>query len=296
MERRTFSVVFFCKKTKVTKKGKAPVSDRITTDGQATEIYTQCQIESERWNQKAERSLARDAVSMQINDIVTSFRANILAAYDQMIREGKELNRFAIKERLANPYASSRLFLTEFAKYCDKRQKEVGAQICQLTANKYERLLRYCREYTKAQYRKDDILLELVNYEYLDGLNTFIQTVHNCKNNGAVNLLCCLKNFVLYAMRNEWIEKNPFKNFKLKEEHNKAKDHLTKAELEVLIRKEMPNERLERIRDVFAFCCFTGLAFTGTGHLRLEHITTDQSGVMWINGGYEPNSALAIPD
>ena len=43
----------------------------------------------------------------------------------------------------------------------------------------------------------------MINYEYLDGLNTFIQTAHNCKTNGAVNLLCCLKNFMLYAIRNE---------------------------------------------------------------------------------------------
>jgi hypothetical protein len=34
-----------------------------------------------------------------------------------------------------------------------------------------------------------------VDYEYIDGFNTFLQTAHNCNNNGAVNLLCCLKNF-----------------------------------------------------------------------------------------------------
>ena len=41
----------------------------------------------------------------------------------------------------------------------------------------------------------------------------------------------------------------------MKPEHNKDKDHLTKAELETLINKPMPNERLERIRNVFTFCC-----------------------------------------
>ena len=37
LPRTTFSVVFFCKKTKVTKKGKAPIYARITTTGQSTE-------------------------------------------------------------------------------------------------------------------------------------------------------------------------------------------------------------------------------------------------------------------
>ena len=79
MERKTFSVVFFCKKTKVTRKGKAPIYARITTQGVSTEVYTQCQIEPQKWNQRAERSLFRDQVSQQINDIVASYRARMLA-------------------------------------------------------------------------------------------------------------------------------------------------------------------------------------------------------------------------
>ena len=80
MERKTFNVVFFCKKTKVTKKGKAPIYVRIKTCGTATEIYTRCQIEPERWNQRLERSLYKDEIDQQINSIVASYRANGLAA------------------------------------------------------------------------------------------------------------------------------------------------------------------------------------------------------------------------
>ena len=64
-QRTTFNVVFFCKKTKISKKGKAPIYARITTSGQTTEIYTQCQIEPERWNQRLERSLYKDEVAPQ---------------------------------------------------------------------------------------------------------------------------------------------------------------------------------------------------------------------------------------
>ncbi|BDF64598.1 hypothetical protein CE91St16_10030 [Alistipes finegoldii] len=105
MERHFFSVVFFCKKTKVTRKGKAPIYVRIKLNGQATEIYTQCQIEPEHWNQRLERSLRQDAIDKQINSIVASYRANILAAYDQLIKEGKEPSCFAIKQRMTDPGA-----------------------------------------------------------------------------------------------------------------------------------------------------------------------------------------------
>ena len=153
MKRTTFSVVFFCKKTKLTKKGTAPIYARITTSGRSTEIYTQCRIEPEHWNQRLERCMLRDPVSTQINGILATYRTNILAAYDSLIKEGKTLDCFAIKHRLEHAAASSRMFLAEFSGYCDKRQKEVGIRLTQLTANKYHRLLRYMTEYTREQYR-----------------------------------------------------------------------------------------------------------------------------------------------
>ena len=291
--RTTFSVVFFCKKTKLNKKGKAPIYARITTSGHSTEIHTKCMVEPEHWNQRLERCMLRDVVSTQINGIIASYRANILAAYDSIIKEGRDADCFAIKQRLEHAVGSSRMFLAEFSKYCDKRQKEVGVRITQLTANKYHRLLRYMTEYTKEQYKKDDLPLDMISYEYIDGLNTFMQTAHQCRNNGAVNLLCCLKNFILYAIRNEWIEKNPFRYYKMKIDKTNVKIPLTKDELDSLIRKQMPNERLEKVRDVFAFCCLTGLAFTDVDNLRQEHLSTDKDGTTWIHKPREKTSVMS---
>lgn len=165
-QRTTFNVVFFCKKTKISKKGKAPIYARITTSGQTTEIYTQCQIEPERWNQRLERSLYKDEVDQQINSIVASYRANILAAYDLLLKENKTPDCFSIKQRLSNA-SGSRMFLAEFSKYCDKRQQEVGTRITQVTCNKYHRLLRYLTEYTRQQYRKDDLPLNVADSLHL---------------------------------------------------------------------------------------------------------------------------------
>ena len=66
-----------------------------------------------------------------------------------------------------------------------------------------------------------------MNYEFLDGFNLFLQTAHRCRHNGAVAVMNCLRNFVLYCLRNEWITKNPFRYYKLKEDEVQAKEHLT---------------------------------------------------------------------
>ena len=108
--------------------------------------------------------------------------------------------------------AFSVVFFCKKTKVTKKGKAPIYARITQLTANKYHRLLRYMTEYIRDTYHKEDLPLETVDYAYVDGLNTYMQTAYNCHNNGAVNLLCCLKNFLLYAVRNEWIEKNPFRS------------------------------------------------------------------------------------
>ncbi len=102
----------------------------------------------------------------------------------------------------------------------------------------------------------------------------------------------CLRNFVLYCLRNEWITKNPFRYYKLKEDEVQAKEHLTAHELELLTRKEL-DHRLARIRDVFVFCCLTGLAFADADHLRREHLSQDDEGRWWIHKPREKTSVMS---
>ena len=115
---------------------------------------------------------------------------------------------------------------------------EVGVRITQRTADKYERLLRYLKQYLAQRGKAEDIPVERMNYEFLDGFNLFLQTAHRCRHNGAVAVMDCLRNFVLYYLRNEWITKNPFRYYKLKEDEVQAKEHLTAHELELLNRYE----------------------------------------------------------
>lgn len=293
MERKRFCVTYFLRKARTNKAGLTPILARITTNGISKEIYIQCSVPADKWNQSKERATGKDKLCQQVNSYLDDYRARILAIRQELVAKGYEGNCIQIKERLQHPTAHSMMFLAELEKYCTKRQAEVGIRITQLTANKYHRVLRYLKEYITTNYRKDDLLLSVIGYEFIDGFNTFLQTAHKCKHNGAVNLLDCVKNFTRYCLRNEWIEKDPFRNYKLKEEHNKEKDHLAKDELEVLIRKPMPNERLDRIRDVFTFCCLTGLAFTDADNLRKEHITTDEQGVLWIHKPREKTAVMS---
>lgn len=271
----------------------APILARITVNGISKEVYTQCRTPVDKWDTAKGRATGRDKLAYEVNAYIDDFRAKVVEIYRTLQAEGFEGNVLEIKERLQSPGKQAKMFLEELTLYCEKRQKEVCVRITQLTSNKYYRLCRYLREYTKQECKKDDIRLSAVSYGYLDGFNTYLQTAHRCHHNGAVNILDCLRNFMLYCLRNEWIEKNPFKNYKLKEVAPPPKEHLSKKEIELLMEKPMPNLRLENVRDIFVFCCLTGLAFADVKELKREHLTTDEQGNMWIRKPREKTAVMS---
>ena len=60
MKRDSLGVLFFLKKNQLLKNGEAPVSMRITVNGQREEVRTKKSINPNLWNQAKECSRARD--------------------------------------------------------------------------------------------------------------------------------------------------------------------------------------------------------------------------------------------
>ena len=277
MRQETFTILFLMRKGRPKKNGLASVSARVTTGSLRQEFYFHCEGRPELWNQKKERMMGTNSISLKINKMIDEFRVQILGIHSKLLAEGYAANAAQIKQRYLNPTCNTMMLIAGLTDYAKRRQAEVGVRITQRTADKYERLLRYLKQYLAQRGKAEDIPVERMNYEFLDGFNLFLQTAHRCRHNGAVAVMDCLRNFVLYCLRNEWITKNPFRYYKLKEDEVQAKEHLTAHELELLSRKAL-DHRLARIRDVFVFCCLTGLAFADADHLRREHLSQDDEG------------------
>lgn len=78
MERKTFNVTFFLRRARTSKKGLAPILARITTNGISKEIYIQCSVDPQKWDQAKERAIGRDSYSQQVNTYLDEYRTRIL--------------------------------------------------------------------------------------------------------------------------------------------------------------------------------------------------------------------------
>jgi hypothetical protein len=91
------------------------------------------------------------------------------------------------------------------------------------------------------------------------------------------------RHIIEIALNKEWIYRNPFKEFKLQWQ-KVDRGYLTQSELEAMIDFRFEDKRLERARDIFIFCAFTGLAYTDVKHLTNGHIQPSFDGKLWIRG------------
>jgi site-specific recombinase XerD len=90
-----------------------------------------------------------------------------------------------------------------------------------------------------------------------------------------------LRKIINLAIANEWTTQDPFVKFRfsLKEVKRQA---LSEGELQLLAEKDLKAERLNRVRDIFVFCCYTGLAYADVEKLTPDHIRQGIDGQKWI--------------
>ena len=86
------------------------------------------------------------------------------------------------------------------------------------------------------------------------------------------------------ALAKEWMRKDPFYGYKMAQDETDPV-FLTYPELQSVMEKEFTIPRLELVRDIFVFSCFTGLAFADVSTLTKNNLMQDNNGDWWIRKG-----------
>jgi hypothetical protein len=115
-------------------------------------------------------------------------------------------------------------------------------------------------------------------------ISTFIKSNNAGGNKALIYLRTTLKyirNFrkiINLSIKNDWLEKDPFKAYQVKLKDTK-RTFLNKEELTRIEEKPIGIERLENVRDIFVFCCYTGLSYVDVEKLTKHQIVKGLDGV-----------------
>jgi integrase len=89
------------------------------------------------------------------------------------------------------------------------------------------------------------------------------------------------KRIVVIAHNNGWLSVNPFASYRFQYDET-DRGFLSEKELMTLMQHSIKKTSIEMTRDVFVFCCFTGLSYSDVKGLREEHIQQSFDGHLWI--------------
>ncbi len=89
-----------------------------------------------------------------------------------------------------------------------------------------------------------------------------------------------IRTICLFAQNSNFMNHNPFLNYKISFQ-KVDRGYLLEDELKKLIDKKIDIPRLERVRDIFLFSCFTGLAYIDVANLTKDNLL-EKEGHYWI--------------
>ena len=263
------------------KSGETPIMLRITIEGQLTELQLKRDVMPNLWNQRKERCSGKDLTSVEINRYLESVKLRLFDIHRKMEEEGKLINPMEIKRKFLGLDEEHKTLFQVFQEHNDKCRELIGKDYAKVTISRFDTCLRYMKEMILKQYRVKDIPLKEVNHAFIQEYIHFLKVEKNLSENTLIRYMKVIKKVTNIALANDWITKNPFVNIRFHEQEV-HKEFLTKEELETLRTKKFDIPRLDLVRDVFLFQCWTGLAFIDVSELTEEHIIPDNEGNLWI--------------
>ena len=279
--RNTFKVLFFVKRAAVKKSGKAPIIARITIDQDKIQFHTKLEVAPDQWDVPRGKATGRSPEAQQINSLLDDIRMAVQKQYHSLLATDGYVTAERVRDAYLGKTEKTRTILEFFAQHNEQYLQKVKMDPTNKTYWRYELTRRRLEEFIKYKYSVSDIPLKDINVLFVENFLLFNENVHGCNHNTAMKFVQRLRTVVNFAKNTGMLFADPFGNFKVKFERT-DRGYLTMEEIMAIYHHTFPSRRLEQVRDLFIFSCFTALSYIDVCELQPDDISTGFDGNLWI--------------
>jgi site-specific recombinase XerD len=281
--KNTLKILFYLKRDKKKANGNIPLFCRITVGGKAVRFGMKKEVNPKYWDVKAGKATGKTNEALEINRLID----NTKSALYKIHRDLQEKDDNVAAEKVKNIFLGIDLkhqnLLELFDQHNNERKLLVGKSISEATYDKYRITRDHVAAFIKEWYNLSDIPLKDIDHKFICDFNVFMLTSRKCVENTAARYVQFLKHIIIVAIKLGWIQKNPFADYSIQLKKT-DRGYLTQDEIELLMKQKFETKRLEKVRDIFVFCCFTGLSYIDVKNLTADHIRKSFDGKLWIMG------------
>jgi site-specific recombinase XerD len=276
------NILFFAKKSKTTTDGLVPIYMRVTIDGQRFEVSVKRYVKAEQWSASAGRLKGNHEDAKQLNSLLDAFKVRAFDYQREILSECKPFTIETYRVKWLGLNIERPRMLLEIFEHHNKQMKElIGQEFSPLTFERYTTSKKHTHDFMKWKYNLDDMNIKDLNYEFITDYEFWLKSVRKCDHNTTMKYLSNFKKIVNICLKNGWLQRNPFLGYKMTKREIE-RPFLTQEELVAIATKTFIAPRINQVRDIFLFSCYTGLAYADVKKLSRSEISTGIDGEKWI--------------
>lgn len=275
------NLLFYLKKPKNYQSGPKAIYLRFTVNGQRSETATGRVCDPAKWNSKSGRAIGTKEEIRALNSYLDTLQAKALEAQRDMTLHDETINAKTLRNHFTGKTVRGKTIISVFENHNQRMKSLVGQEFEKSTLQRYETCLMHVKDFIQGQYHVSDLPVSKIDFTFLNDFEYYLRSVRKCANNSAIKYIKNLGKIVRICIGSGWLAVDPFINYKPKAQkvHRIA---LTKEELLALTEKEMSFQRLQLVKDIFLFCCYTGLAYVDVKKLKRSEVIKGIDGQYWI--------------
>jgi len=276
-----FHLLYYLRKQKVYKGGPRAIYLRITVDGKRAEMSVGRECESEKWNSSAGRAIGTKQEVRTLNSYLDSLQSKMRMAHQVLLDAGLQVTVSSLQEQFTGKSQKVRYLMRLFAEHNSRVKELIGNGFEANTLKGYVTSEKHLTDFIRKQFAQDDIQINELNYAFINNFEHYLRADCKCSDVSAAKYIKHLKKIVNHCMANGWLKQAPFIAYKSRVKV-KERTYLTQEEVDKIIAKEFTIGRLRQVRDIFIFCCFTGLSYADVKKLKRSEIVVGIDGEKWI--------------
>lgn len=279
---KSFKTLFFLKKKGGYISGPVSIYLRLTVNGVISELTVQRKIEPQKWNQSSGRAKGTKPEIVQLNSYLDVIQGRIFEIQKEHELKNEPLTAEIVKEKLLGVTKEKKHTLIEVFKCHNEQLKSlVDKEYSYGTYKKYKSVLNSIQNFIQWKFQKRDIAIADLNHPFITEYEFYLKSVQGVQHNTAMSNIKKLKKIVRQCVANDWIGKDPFQSYKVKIKDN-HRSILSEDELKILEMKNFDINRLELVKDIFLFSCYTGLSYSDVTKLSHDELIKGIDGELWI--------------
>ena len=239
-------------------------------DGNRLRYYTGKRIEPKYWDKEKQRAKTNYSNAVSLNQFLKTTANFLEDKYNELKILGKRITIELLKDELNN-----RFNIGDEADLVEKYDEFLEASVNErapATIRKIKTTLSRLKEFQEE--KKFRISFDTVDLNFDERFKDFLINDKKQTNNTVAKHYKNLKVFLNWATEKGYNTNLEFQKFKAKQNDGEIY-FLTWDELMKLFDLEIESPKLDRVRDIFCFGCFTGLRFSDILNLKQDNISND---------------------